>query len=201
MRQAFEPFFTTKGPSMGSGLGLSMVYGLMKQSKGHARILSRPSKGTTVQLYIPRTIIAPADSTASPQGEVALGKGQHILMAEDDHDLSRLVRGELASLGYRVTAVENAAMALEVLAQAPDVDLLFSDIIMPGTMNGRSLAREALRLYPKIRVLLTSGYSGESQSTQDATSQEIRILSKPYRLRDLAEAIHTALAVQSDENI
>ena len=201
MRQAFEPFFTTKGPSMGSGLGLSMVYGLMKQSKGHARILSRPTKGTTVQLYIPRTVIALADSAASPQGGIALGKGQHILMAEDDPDLSRLVRGELASLGYRVTAVENADKALEVLAQAPDVELLFSDIIMPGTMNGRSLAREARTVYPKLRVLLTSGYAGEASSAQDQAEPEIRILGKPYRVRDLAEAIHTALAGQSDENM
>lgn len=201
MRQAFEPFFTTKGPSMGSGLGLSMVYGLMKQSRGHARILSRPAKGTTVQLYIPRTEIAPADSAGSLKGNVALGKGQHILMAEDDPDLSRLVRGELESLGYRVTAVDNAAKALEVLAQVPDVDLLFSDIIMPGTMNGRSLAREAQKTYPKLRVLLTSGYAGEPPLAQDRTQPEIRILSKPYRIRDLAEAVQTALAGQSDENI
>jgi signal transduction histidine kinase/CheY-like chemotaxis protein len=201
MRQAFEPFFTTKGPSMGSGLGLSMVYGLMKQSKGHARIQSRPAKGTTVQLYIPQTEIAPADSAVVPQGDVALGTGQHILMAEDDPDLSRLVRGELSSLGYRVTAVEDAAKALEVLAQVPDVQLLFSDIIMPGTMNGLSLARESQRTYPKLRVLLTSGYSGESPSAQDRTQPEIRILSKPYRIRDLAEAVHTALSGQSDENI
>lgn len=201
MSQAFEPFFTTKGPSMGSGLGLSMVYGLMKQSQGQARILSRPAKGTTVQLYIPRTIIAPAESMASLRSEVAQGQGQHILVAEDDPDLSRLVRRELASLGYRVTAVENAAKALEVLAQAPDVELLFSDIFMPGEMNGRSLARDALKLYPKLKILLTSGYSGNAVAHSERTNPEIKLLSKPYRIRDLAEAIHIALAGQSEENM
>ena len=201
MSQAFEPFFTTKGPSMGSGLGLSMVYGLMKQSQGHARILSRPTKGTTVRLYIPRTPLAPAESTASLRSDVALGQGQHILMAEDDPDLSLLVRRELASLGYRVTAVANAAKALEVLAQAPDVELLFTDIIMPGDRNGYTLAREALQLYPKLKILLTSGYSGEALSAKERADADLRLLGKPYRIRDLAEAIHSTLVGQSDENI
>ena len=201
MSQAFEPFFTTKGPSMGSGLGLSMVYGLMKQSQGHARILSRPTKGTTVRLYIPRTTLAPAESTASLRSDVALGQGQHILMVEDDPDLSQLVRRELASLGYRVTAVADAAKALEVLAQAADVELLFTDIIMPGDRNGYTLAREALHLYPKLKILLTSGYSGEALSAKDRADADLRLLGKPYRIRDLAEAIHSTLVGQSDENI
>jgi CheY-like chemotaxis protein len=186
---------------MGSGLGLSMVYGLMKQSQGHARILSRPTKGTTVRLYIPRTTLAPAESTASLRSDVALGQGQHILMVEDDPDLSQLVRRELASLGYRVTAVADAAKALEVLAQAADVELLFTDIIMPGDRNGYTLAREALHLYPKLKILLTSGYSGEALSAKDRADADLRLLGKPYRIRDLAEAIHSTLVGQSDENI
>jgi CheY-like chemotaxis protein len=193
MSRAFEPFFTTKGPSKGSGLGLSMVYGLMKQSRGHARILSRPGHGATLRLYLPRTLDLPDDPCADLRLDAAPGHGEHILMAEDDADLRLLVRGQLASLGYRVTAVANADEALQALSHEGDIRLLFTDIMMPGQRNGHALAREARRLYPDLKIVLTSGYAPENAGADGRANPELALLQKPYRMRDLAETIHTAL--------
>lgn len=190
---AFDPFFTTKATGLGSGLGLSMVYGFMKQSNGLARIASEVGIGTSVRLYLPRTLELEPEIEGPEEPPLPPGHGEHILMAEDDDDLRTLVRGQLVALGYKVTAVANAAEALMALAQEQDISLLFTDIIMPGELGGRGLASEAQRLYPNLKVLFTSGYMQDAPEPYAQPPSEIMLLSKPYRRRELARTIRAVL--------
>jgi PAS domain S-box-containing protein len=191
--QAFEPFFTTKGPGVGTGLGLSSVYGFAKQSRGHAKIYSEPGVGTTVRLYLPRADAAAAEMSASPPTPAARGAGQHVLVVEDDAELRAHVLGRLDHLGYRATGAADAAAALDVLAHADDVELLFTDVILPGEMNGRELAEAARARRPELRVLYTSGYTRNVVVHHGRVDAGVELLSKPYRDADLADRLRKLL--------
>ncbi|MFC7736973.1 PAS domain S-box protein [Roseomonas sp. GCM10028921] len=191
LARAFEPFFTTKEVGQGSGLGLSMVYGFMKQSGGHASISSTPGLGTVVRLYLPRAHGRSAPEPAAPAVRGA-GGSERVLLVEDDVLVREHVAAQLRELGYRAEVVPGAAEALEALA-AQDFDLLFTDVVMPGGMDGLDLAAEARRLRPSMRVLLTSGYTEGALTSCRPPEPDVMMLSKPYKRRDMAEAVRRAL--------
>jgi CheY-like chemotaxis protein len=195
--RAFEPFFTTKDVGEGSGLGLAQVYGFAKQSRGTVRIASEVGKGTTIALYLPRSRNVPCHD--QPHFGDLNGAGSRpqkegrILLVEDDREVASLVSDMLDQLGYEVTWASNAAAALGALADGRSVDVIFSDVMMPGGMNGVELAREIQRRRSDIPILLTSGYSGAA--VHEANGAGVRILPKPYRIDELAVALN---AVRSD---
>ncbi|WP_404296240.1 ATP-binding protein [Halomonas sp.] len=193
--RAFEPFFTTKAQGKGTGLGLSMVHGFIKQSGGHVRIYSEPGEGTTIKLYLPllhesETPPAPTEKGAAPAG----GCGKHILMVEDDSLVRRHVEAMLVSLGYRVSSASSGGEALDILTRQDDIALLFTDVIMPGEMNGPALAQRALQFKPGLKVLYTSGYTENAIVHHGRLDPGVRLLSKPYSRQELAERIGKALA-------
>ncbi|HUL09626.1 MAG TPA: PAS domain-containing protein [Candidatus Acidoferrum sp.] len=196
LAHVFEPFFSTKKPGHGTGLGLSMLYGFVKQSGGQIRIYSEVGLGTTVRVYLPRVVTAPA-AGQGPASAVkpALPRGtETILLVEDNEDVRRTAVAQLTSLGYTVVEAENGEAALRLLGQPErHIDLLFTDIVMPGKPDGYELAELALERRPAIRVLLTSGFPGDSLSRQDRPGPHFSLLGKPYRRDELARAIRAAI--------
>jgi signal transduction histidine kinase/CheY-like chemotaxis protein len=192
LNNVFEPFFTTKDVDKGSGLGLSMVYGFVKQSHGHIKIYSEDGLGTTVRIYLPQATGAaqPAELESASSIE---GGHETILIVEDDDLVRTFVIGQIQSLGYRTLAAVNAKEALAVVDGPQEIDLLFTDMIMPGSMNGRQLADEALRRRPALRILFTSGYSNEAIIHHGHLDPGVLLLAKPYRKSDLAQMIRSAL--------
>ncbi|MDB5364636.1 MAG: hybrid sensor histidine kinase/response regulator [Rhodospirillales bacterium] len=191
--RAFEPFFTTKEVGKGSGLGLAQVYGFAQQSGGHARIVSEVGSGTAISLMLPRSHKLPAmrsldDATV---GLVGQNSGAHVLLVEDDDEVAALVSEMLLYLGFTVTRAASAAAALGALANERRIDLVFSDIMMPGSMNGVELAREVRKRRPDLPVLLTSGYADASKRAAEA--EGIAVLAKPFRLDLLAKATRETL--------
>ena len=199
IERVLEPFFTTK--TEGSGLGLPMVYGFAKQSRGHLKIYSEDGEGTTVKLYFPRAM---SDAVETQDDDIIAGppsgQNEHILVVEDDAPVRRNVVGMVRSLGYRVTEAINAAEALLILENTDDIALLFTDIVMPGGMNGRELAKAALRLRPDLRVLYTSGYTENAIVHQGRLDPGVDLLPKPYRRQDLAVKLHLVLARASPDS-
>jgi PAS domain S-box-containing protein len=192
LSRVMEPFFTTKDQGKGTGLGLSMVYGFMKQSGGMAQIVSAPGEGTTVSLLF-RATEQPEAALPAQDGAVgADGGSETVLVVDDQADVADLARAILADRGYRTLVAHDARTALAILAEAR-VDLLFSDLIMPGGMNGVMLAREALRRQPGLRVLLTTGYAEASHERRGAGSAGFEIVAKPYRGSDLAGRVRSVL--------
>ncbi|TVR49958.1 MAG: response regulator [Gemmatimonadales bacterium] len=194
---AFEPFFSTKGPGHGTGLGLSMVYGFVKQSGGHVEILSRPGEGTALRIYLPHL-----PDEALPTAEVPRSKGgdglprgeETLLVVEDNPDVRETVTLQAASLGYRVLSAEDGDAALRILEDAGEVThLLFTDLVLPGGMDGKELSRRVRERNPGIRVLFTSGFSPENLSNELNLGPGQRLLSKPYRKAELALAIRQTL--------
>lgn len=191
--RAFEPFFTTKQMGKGSGLGLSMVYGFAKQSGGHIKIYSEVNEGTTVKLYLPRAVNS---ADAVYEGHAALGTEtgtEKILLVEDDPLVRQHVTGQLKTLGYQVISCSNAEDALDVIMQLPDIDLLFTDIVMPGSMNGRQLAEATRALRPAIKVLFTSGYTENAIVHHGRLDRGVHLLNKPYRRQELAAKVRKVL--------
>ena len=188
----FEPFFTTKDVDKGSGLGLSMVYGFVKQSNGHIKIYSEEGHGTTVRIYLPQAIGA-AKPAAAVNAPVVEGGTETILIVEDDNLVRTFVVGQIKSLGYATVAAINAAEALIVIDGPQAIDLLFTDMIMPGSMNGRQLADAALQRRASLKILFTSGYSNEAIIHHGHLDAGVLLLAKPYRKSDLARMIRTAL--------
>ncbi|WP_309092895.1 ATP-binding protein, partial [Phenylobacterium sp.] len=186
--RVFEPFFTTKAPGRGTGLGLSQVYGFARQSGGAASIDSAPGKGASVHFYLPLSK-APAASAEWTEAEpkAAAGAALRVLLAEDDVQVGDLVEALLADLGHQVVRTPDAAAALAVLKGDAPVDLLLTDLIMPGDMNGVDLAREAVRLRPHLPVILSSGYTGETLNAAEGAPWPL--LRKPYGAEQLAHAI------------
>ena len=188
--RVFEPFFTTKEPGKGTGLGLSMIYGFAKQSGGHASISSAESEGTTVNIFLPRyrqepVSVAPTDvQMAAPAGA-----GRVILAVEDDERVRKLTVSRLTRLGYRVLAAANGAEALDILRVEPAVTLLFTDLVMPGGMSGYELSAKVRTLYPAMRILLTSGYADVLANSEQLAAEQLKVLRKPYREAELANAI------------
>ena len=159
LERAFEPFFTTKEVGKGSGLGLSMIYGFAKQSRGHVKIYSEIDHGTTVRLYLPRQSApaAPA-ATTTTQSNHPPG-GETILVVEDDAEVRAFVVGTLRDLGYSVVEAKDGPSALDLLEESTSIDLMVTDVIMPGGMTGRQLSDEATRRRPRIKTLFISGYT------------------------------------------
>jgi signal transduction histidine kinase/CheY-like chemotaxis protein len=196
LEKVFEPFFTTKGVGKGSGLGLSMVYGFVKQSNGHIKIYSEEGHGTTVKLYLPQAtgIASAADELAAEPGISGFERGdKSILVVEDDALVREYVVTQIGNLGYKTLAASNAAEALAVINGPDRVDLLFTDVIIPGGMNGRQLATEALTRRPGLKVLYTSGYTENAIVHHGRLDAGVLLLPKPYLSADLARMIRTAL--------
>ena len=190
--RVFEPFFTTKGPGQGSGLGLSMVYGFVKQSGGHVKIRSEVGHGTTVTIYLPRHCETGLP-VAKPEDAPAMKGSETVLAVEDDRLVLRQVSRQLRSLGYKVLGARNATEALALVRTNADIDVIFTDVLMPGAMNGRQLAREATRLRPDIKFVFTSGYAEDAIILHGRLDPDVLLLTKPYRKTDLARVIRRAL--------
>ena len=191
--KVFDPFFTTKEVGKGTGLGLSMVYGFVKQSNGHIKLYSEEGHGTTVRMYLPRAA-GSDDTTAEPVADTrTIGGREIILIVEDDALVRKSVVTQIQSLGYAAMAASNAAEALNVIDRDGTIDLLFTDVIMPGAMNGRQLVEEALRRRPTLKTLYTSGYTENAIVHHGRLDSGVLLLAKPYRKSDLAKMIRTAL--------
>lgn len=194
LERAVEPFFTTKATGKGTGLGLSMIYGFVKQSRGHMKLYSEIGLGTSVRLYLPRVQAdaqQPVDSDTGG-GEHPRG-GETVLVVEDDAAVRALVTQQLGELGYRVLEASDGASAQEILQSDAEIDLLFTDVVMPGGMTGRKLAEEAVRQRPGLRTLFTSGYTENSIVHQGRLDTGVQLLSKPYKRQDLARKVREAL--------
>ena len=193
LSRVFDPFFTTKEVGKGSGLGLAQVYGFVKQSGGHVDIESETAKGTSVRLFLPRTHKAPGETQSQGDTTVTAIDGQfegHILLVEDDNEVAALAAEMLKSIGFGVTRVAGATAALGALANDRPVNLVFSDIMMPGGMSGVELAREIRKRRPELPVLLATGYQ---EAATGAAKDGVGVLLKPYTMEDLATALRSRL--------
>jgi PAS domain S-box-containing protein len=194
VERAFEPFFTTKDVGKGTGLGLSMVYGFVKQSGGHVRIYSEVGIGTVVRLYVPRSETVAATPDIAPALAPDLPKGtETILFVEDDPMVRKHTGMQIVGLGYAIVAAENAVDALSLVEQGCMPDLLFTDVVMPGGMNGRQLALRLRERWPHLRVLYTSGYAQGALTIDGEAVPTKYVLGKPYRRRDLAAKLREVL--------
>ena len=201
MERVFEPFFTTKRPGEGSGLGLAMVHGFVKQSGGHVRIYSEEGHGTTVKIYLPRLTEAeevssvpapkPIDISAVPQAR----PHESILVVEDNDGVRDYAKAVLQGLGYHVLEAVESNDALALLATAPRIDLLFTDVVLPGETTGRALANAVREKYPGLPVLYTTGYTRNAIVHQGRLDRDVHLLSKPYTQQDLARKVRELLDV------
>jgi PAS domain S-box-containing protein len=189
----FEPFFTTKDVGEGSGLGLSMVYGFAKQSAGHVTIFSEPDRGTTVKLYLPRAGAAAGPRESRPAAAVPRCRGETVLVVEDDPDVRKLAVAYLRTLGYEVIEAADAEAALAALTNAPRLQLLLSDVVLPGGMNGPDLAAEVQSRRPETKVLYMSGYPEHTIAGHSPLDDGAELINKPFRQRDLAIKLRAVL--------
>jgi signal transduction histidine kinase len=195
LNRVFDPFFTTKPVGKGTGLGLSMIYGFAKQSGGHVKIYSEEGHGTTVRLYLPRTISEmEVEGLSGPIDEAQLtGQGELILVVEDNDDVRVVVQRHLDDLGYRVLTAENADQAIAILEGDEPVALMFTDVVMPGKITCQELMKKARELRPGLPVLLTSGFSEAAVQGGLFPDDGTELLSKPYRRQDLAMKLRGVL--------
>jgi PAS domain S-box-containing protein len=192
--RVFEPFFTTKEKGRGTGLGLAMVYGFVKQSGGHITVYSEVGHGTTFTLYFPRSEdIAERDAGSDEAPQTHAGAREIVLIVEDDERVRRLTAMRLKMLGYGVIEASDGPSALEVLKRTDVVDLVLTDLVMPGGLTGHDVALRAREIRPGIKVLLTSGYSEELAHEGDLQREALKVLRKPYRQGDLAIAVREVL--------
>ncbi len=193
--RVFEPFFTTKEVGKGSGLGLSMVYGFAKQSGGQVKIYSEVGGGTSVRLYLPKANSDVVSLTPDRPRDLDLpaGRGETILVVEDAEDLRHIAIAHLQNLGYTVLQAGEGPTALAMLQERPDIDLLFTDVILPDGMDGGELARQAKARQPNLKVLFASGYSRNALVHQGRLEEGVHLIDKPYRRRDLARGVRAAL--------
>lgn len=192
--RVFDPFFTTKEVGKGTGLGLSMVFGFVKQSGGHIKIYSEDGHGTSVKIYLPRSSGVQETEFESLQNAPITGGVEKILIVEDDALVRQYVVTQIKSLGYTALEAANAAEALTIIDADKNIDLLFTDVIMPGAMNGRQLADEAGRRRPDLKTLFTSGYTENAIVHHGRLDSGVLLLAKPYRKSELAKMLRTALA-------
>ncbi len=196
--RAFDPFFTTKDVGKGSGLGLSMVYGFVKQSGGHIKIYSEVGRGTTIKMYFPRAASQVEWEPDRSRETAVAGGGKTILVVEDDPEVRRLSTETLSGLGYRVLDAPDGPAALAILRDHKDIDLLFTDLVLPGGMDGVAVANEAKKLAPGIKVLFTTGYSHNAAVRENGFGDEMEVLAKPYRRADLVRKIGKVLDSDTD---
>jgi signal transduction histidine kinase/ActR/RegA family two-component response regulator len=192
LAKALDPFFTTKAPGEGTGLGLPQVYGFVKQSGGHLKIYSEPGEGTTVKLYLPRSL-AQETAVARPVGAVAVTGSETVLLVDDDDVVRTTVGLMLEDLGYTVLEAVGGVEALAMLQRGDKIDLLFTDVVMPGPINGRQLADEARKLDPAVRILFTSGYTENAIIHHGRLDPGLELLSKPYTRDQLAAKLRRVL--------
>lgn len=193
LQRAFEPFFTTKPEGAGTGLGLSMAYGFVTQSRGHIRIYSEPGHGTGVKIYLPRSLMAESEDETELSG-VVTGGTETVLVVEDDVGVRTTVVDMLGALGYTVLKAEDGESALAVLQSGAQIDLLFTDVIMPGPVSSTEMARQARELQPDMAVLFTSGYAQDVIVHEGRLDAGVELLSKPYRREELARKLRHVLA-------
>jgi CheY-like chemotaxis protein len=192
--RVFEPFFTTKEVGRGTGLGLSMVFGFVKQTGGHIKIYSEEGHGTSVKIYLPRATGLHQTAAEAQVGADIQGGSETVLVVEDDALVRRYVITQIESLGYTTLEAANASDALRIIDDVPTIDLLFTDVIMPGTMNGRQLVDEALKRRPGLKTLYTSGYTENAIVHHGRLDSGVLLLAKPYRKSELARMFRLALA-------
>ncbi|RST86723.1 PAS domain S-box protein [Aquibium carbonis] len=190
--KVFEPFFTTKGPGKGTGLGLSMVYGLIKQSGGHIKVYSELGEGTTIRVYLPRTRQAEVIETSVETGPIK-GGTETVLVVEDDDDVRSTVVELLTELGYHVLRATDATGAMAIVESGMAIDLLFTDVVMPGPLQSREMARRAQARLPRLAVLFTSGYTENSIVHEGRLDPGVELLSKPYTREVLAQRVRQCL--------
>ncbi|MDX1485042.1 MAG: PAS-domain containing protein [Alphaproteobacteria bacterium] len=193
MERIFDPFFTTKEVGRGSGLGLSMVYGFVKQSGGHVTVYSEMGKGTTIKLYLPRSCKAKEERIQIYEQDIPEARGETVLVVEDDPDVRTLSVALLRSLGYEILEAATGKSALKVLDSVSRMNLLFTDVVLPGGMSGPQLAAEVERRHPGIAVLYTSGYTDLANVGESAIGEGAELLQKPYRKADLARKVRGAI--------
>ncbi len=192
--KAFEPFFTTKPVGQGTGLGLSQVYGFAKQSGGHVKIYSEVGRGTTVKLYLPRLVGSAEEAQAQPAIPVPEGSEQEtILVVEDDDGVRAYSVGALRELGYRVIEAHNGPSALRLLEDQAQVDLLFTDVVLPGGLTGAQLAAQARALRPGLKVLFTTGYARNAIFHHGRLDKGVQLITKPFSFADLAAKVRDVL--------
>jgi PAS domain S-box-containing protein len=194
LERVFEPFFTTKEVGRGTGLGLSMVFGFVKQSGGHIKIYSEEGHGTSVKIYLPRATGLQQTAAEARVSANIEGGNETILVVEDDALVRRYVMTQIESLGYTTLEAANASDALQIIYHVPTIDLLFTDVIMPAPMNGRQLVDEALKRRPDLKILYTSGYTENAIVHHGRLDSGVLLLAKPYRKSELARMIRHALA-------
>ena len=194
LERVFEPFFTTKEVGRGTGLGLSMVFGFVKQSGGHVKIYSEEEHGTSVKIYLPRATGLQQTAAEALVAANIEGGNETVLVVEDDALVRRYVMTQIENLGYTTLEAANASDALRIIDDVPAIDLLFTDVIMPGTMNGRQLVDEALKRRPGLKTLYTSGYTENAIVHHGRLDSGVLLLAKPYRKSELARMIRLALA-------
>ena len=190
----YDPFFTTKPAGKGTGLGLSMVYGFIQRYDGYIKVYSELGVGTSFHLYLPRTTATESTSESINIQDIYLPTGnESILIVDDETDLLELAAQYLSELGYHVHKAENAVQAIEILSNNDDIDLLFSDVVMPGGMNGYELAQQSTQLRPNLQVLLTSGFTSKTIAQNGFEKFSKNLLNKPYQKIDLAQRIRFVL--------
>jgi signal transduction histidine kinase len=192
LERVFEPFFTTKEEGKGTGLGLSMIYGFIKQSHGHIKIYSEPGHGTTIKMYLPKSACEEDEATVDA-APMSAPRHATILVVEDDAEVRATALQHLKSLGYRTIAAASGPEAMEMIRSGIAFDLLFTDVIMPGGMNGRELADQLRALRPGIPVLFTSGYTENALLLHGRLPPDVVLLNKPYRKAELARKLHDLL--------
>jgi len=191
--RVFEPFFTTKSQGEGTGLGLAMVFGFVQRSRGHISVYSELGIGTSFNLYLPRTVEPNTTTELAPRAEQTRGGTETILIVDDELGLRDIAQTVLESLGYTVLVAEGPPQALEILTQEPVIDLLFSDVIMPGDLDGYQLAKLATGINTKLKILFTSGYTDKAISNSGQERFDAELLRKPYSLTDLASRVRQVL--------
>ncbi len=201
-RRAFEPFFTTKADKNGTGLGLAMVYGFVRQSGGHITLYSEVGHGTSFGLYFPALTESSRASDLSrplkPENIIDKSNGETILLVEDNPKVRQISEERLRALGYEIIVANDGDSAWRILNETENVDLVFSDIVMPGSLNGHDLASKIRVKFPKIAILLTSGYASDVITSKMRSSQQFEILHKPYHQKELARRLAALLRLSSD---
>jgi NO-binding membrane sensor protein with MHYT domain/nitrogen-specific signal transduction histidine kinase/CheY-like chemotaxis protein len=201
MSRIFEPFFTTKSAGKGTGLGLSQVYGFVRQSGGEVQVRSTPGEGTSFSVYLPIGATLPIPEPAPDRTVKSSDPSWNVLLTEDDPSVAGIVEVMLADLGHRVVCAANAEEALRVLKSDASIDVLLSDVVMPGGINGVELAKQAEQLRPGIKILLSSGYAGETLEQSLALGGDWPFLRKPYLANELAEALARLRGPGGDDHV